>query len=390
MSEPVPVTEVALPLANFKALAAGPKGSLHTALGVDHGVPLPEDLLAHAAEHHEDPHIRTRAQMVLEIKRWRASKNKYLEKVADALEKQALNSFTAREMAKRVGVIVDPNSNWKYALRSLRDSTGEPLQGRERREALNRLAGGRDILREHQQMASAQRKVRDVDEVQQVNIGNKVLVPPTVIRGQAHLTSTSRKVDPLLGMGTAEMNSAVKPLTDLTNSQGLSLSHVHPILSNKQPALTKLMRKEYPAGDLTPRFYRDNPHSLAIPSGNSTQHNAFRQMDKVTRMRVMVGNPHLAEVLAGQRNADYNKLVTHIPGNDEVFKKLTLTQRRATQVPNTGDLQLFSEVYQNKVNPIHSVSTGVVGLHKVVSVPSAVPLPVSSRSIYLKLHPDLN
>lgn len=107
-------------------------------------------------------------------------------------------------------------------------------------------------------------------------------------------------------------------------------------------------------------------------------------------MRVMVGNPHLAEVLAGQRNADYNKLVTHIPGNDEVFKKLTLIQRRATQVPNTGDLQLFSEVYPNKVNPIHSVSTGVVGLHKVVSVPSAVPLPVSSRSIYLKLHPDLN
>lgn len=68
---------------NFKALAAGPKGSLHTALGVDPSQHLPEDLLAHAAEHHEDPAIRTRAQMVLEIKRWRASKNKYLEKVAE-------------------------------------------------------------------------------------------------------------------------------------------------------------------------------------------------------------------------------------------------------------------------------------------------------------------
>lgn len=124
MSEPVPVVQVAPPLANFKALAAGPKGSLHTALGVDHGVPLPEDLLAHAAEHHEDPAIRTRAQMVLEIKRWRASKNKYLEKVAETLEKVALNAFTAREMAKRVGVIVDPNSNWKYALRNLRDGYG--------------------------------------------------------------------------------------------------------------------------------------------------------------------------------------------------------------------------------------------------------------------------
>ena len=67
--------------------------------------------------------------------------NKYLEKIA-SFEKQALNAQAAREMAKKVGVIADPESNWKYALRNLRDGRGNPLEGQPRREALTRLAGG--------------------------------------------------------------------------------------------------------------------------------------------------------------------------------------------------------------------------------------------------------
>lgn len=49
--------------------------------------------------------------------------NKYLEKVA-------LNISKARSMAKAVGVIPDHTSSWKYALRHLRDSRGNPLQGK--------------------------------------------------------------------------------------------------------------------------------------------------------------------------------------------------------------------------------------------------------------------
>lgn len=54
--------------------------------------------------------------------------NKYLEKIA-GFTKEALNAFKAREMAKKVGVIADPSSAWKWGLRQLRDGRGAPLQG---------------------------------------------------------------------------------------------------------------------------------------------------------------------------------------------------------------------------------------------------------------------
>lgn len=47
------------------------------------------------------------------------------------LEKIALNAFKARGMAKEVGIIPDPDSAWRFALRRLRDSQGKPLQGKQ-------------------------------------------------------------------------------------------------------------------------------------------------------------------------------------------------------------------------------------------------------------------
>lgn len=385
MSEPVPVTEVAPPLANFKALATGPKGSLHTALGVDHGVPLPEDLLAHAAEHHEDSAIRTRAQMVLEIKRWRASKNKYLEKVAETLEKVALNSFTAREMAKRVGVIVDSNSNWKYALRNLRDGMGEPLQGRERREALNRLAGGRDLLREHQQMAAAQRKVRDVDEVQQVNIGNKVLVPPTVIRGKAHLTNASESTDALNTINLRDFEAKIIPHLTKGNLNRLSLSHVHPFIHASQPKVRQLVT-QMPASDLADRFAKPNLTALAAPSGGDAQSSAFRHMSKTDRARALSGNRNMVGMDEGLRTQDLKLHVDSRNAYYDELSNLTNTQKAARSTPSDGDKGVFINSYPGVVNVIHSPSTGVVGLHKVVVKDGfAFKNPVSSRSVYLDL-----
>lgn len=54
--------------------------------------------------------------------------NKYLEKIA-GFTKEALNALKAREMAKKVGIIADPSSAWKWGLRQLRDGRGVPLQG---------------------------------------------------------------------------------------------------------------------------------------------------------------------------------------------------------------------------------------------------------------------
>lgn len=59
-------------------------------------------------------------------------RNRYLEKVA-------LNSVKARAMAKQVGVIPDPESAWKYALRNLRDGRSLPLQGKALAESKAKL-----------------------------------------------------------------------------------------------------------------------------------------------------------------------------------------------------------------------------------------------------------
>lgn len=60
------------------------------------------------------------------------SENKYLEKIA-------LNASKARALAKQVGIIPDHTSAWKYALRKLRGSRGEPLQGKALGEAKVKL-----------------------------------------------------------------------------------------------------------------------------------------------------------------------------------------------------------------------------------------------------------
>lgn len=405
-------TVPAPPLANFKALAAGPKGSLHTALGVDQGVPLPEDLLAHAAEHHEDPAIRTRAQMVLEIKRWRDYKvtnsgNPYLEKAAENLEKQALNALKARQMAKEVGVIADHESNWKYALRNLRDGRGAPLQGQPRREALNRLAGGRDIIREHQQMAAAQRKVRDVDEIQQANSKGKVLLPPTAMFGMGHLHPAAMAEDSLMGKNVERMSEALLPVHAPNNPAALSLSHVHPTIG--KPSSPKIIQygreinghKELMVehgqdaraveDDFTHRFSRsDTPHRLAGASGGYGPQQAMRYMDKPQRVRLVAGDPATAKIVeqaAVAATGDYEGYLSAMSEFRENTKKLKYHQQGVRMGGMNGDQASFSQVYNNQVNPIHAPSVHAIGLHKVTTGGPGAGVPIGRRSVYLDMTP---
>lgn len=410
MSEPV--TEqaaVAPPLANFKALAAGPKGSLHTALGVDQGVPLPEDLLAHAAEHHEDPAIRTRAQMVLEIKRWRAYKvansgNPYLEKAAENLEKQALNALKARQMAKEVGVIADHESNWKYALRNLRDGRGAPLQGQPKREALNRLAGGRDIVREHQQMSAAQRKARDVDEVQQVNSKGKTLVPRTTLFGTGHMSPASMSVDPMMGKNHQEFAGQVMSMHATGNPAQLSMSHVHPNLGNPSAPKTIQYGRDINSqkdllvehgqdprsveDDFTHRFGRsDTPHRLAGASGGYGPQQAMRHMDKPQRARLVAGDPSIPKMEQGAAAGDYEMYSSAMSEFQENTKKLKYHQQGGRMGGMTGDQAAFGQVYNNQVNPIHAPSANTVGLHKITTGGPSGNIAIGRRSVYLDMTP---
>ena len=93
--------------------------------------------------------------------------NRYLEKVAE-LEKEALNALKARAMAHEAGVVVDPDTQWKWALRQFRGQRGQLVQGKERSQVLNRLMGnpaaGNNNFR--QAIQSEQRKLTPRDEVQ--------------------------------------------------------------------------------------------------------------------------------------------------------------------------------------------------------------------------------
>lgn len=75
--------------------------------------------------------------------------NKYLEKVA-------LNAQKARAMAKEVGVIADPRSQWKWALRNLRDDQGNALQGKALADAKGKLGSADNNA--WQQIKAKQRK----------------------------------------------------------------------------------------------------------------------------------------------------------------------------------------------------------------------------------------
>lgn len=60
------------------------------------------------------------------------SGNKYLEKIA-------LNAFKARAMAKSVGLIADHTSQWKWALRNMRDGRGNALAGKALSDAKRKI-----------------------------------------------------------------------------------------------------------------------------------------------------------------------------------------------------------------------------------------------------------
>lgn len=321
--------------------------------------------------------------------------NKYLEKIA-SLEKQALNAQAAREMAKKVGVIADPDSNWKYALRNLRDGRGNPLEGQPRREALTRLAGGRDIVREHQQMAAAQRKLRDVDEVQQLNVRGKEVMPMTGIFGRGHVSTSSRLGDPLAETNAHIIDSSLDPHITAKYNDGISISHVHPGIPRGPVLKSKLKivdaEKQWEsimgrdprgvADDLTYRFGRsDIPHRLAGPSGNISAQQSMRHMGKTERIKAV--GAHTPFV-----NEDNSQEVfQYFMDKAKRVRNQTYQQRGAALPPGGADQAAFGSAFANEVNPIHAPTAHTVGLHKTTTGGPGGDIPIGRRSVYLDMTP---
>jgi hypothetical protein len=324
--------------------------------------------------------------------------NIYLEKIAE-MQKVALNAQKAREMAKAVGVIPDPSSNWKYALRNLRDGQGLPLQGQAKREAITRLAG-RDIHRESQQMASLQRKGRDVDEVQSIRSSDGTRYEHGLIPAVGHFTPAGMATDPLQEdyvLKALKMQWGLAPVLNMTNRNGISGAHTHP-LTAKRPILALLARGEKETyqglrdnvigdfkgvGDVTRRFDSPTRISGAMPSGESDLQDTFRQMSKVQRVRDFGNNPHLIKHRKGAWSRDHE--MTSEGMSDYMSSLGGKSYNNRVLMPTGGDHAAFDMAYPNAVNPIYNLGDRVVGLHKTTVNQAGVP--IGKRSVYLDLTP---
>jgi hypothetical protein len=324
--------------------------------------------------------------------------NIYLEKIAE-MQKVALNAQKAREMAKAVGVIPDPSSNWKYALRNLRDGQGLPLQGQAKREAITRLAG-RDIHRESQQMASLQRKGRDVDEVQLIRAGDGTDYHHGLMPASGHLTPVSMATDPLQNQylqRATSLQAALDPVVSQGNRNRLSLAHVHPGDLDKRPVLRQSIKAEKEnysnisslvgpikgVGDVTRRFESPTRISGAMPSGEADFQDAFRHMSKPRRVSTIGSNPHLVEHQEGVWSGDYDKYYAGIEGYQRSLRNAPYSSRLV--MPTGGDHAAFDSAYSNVVNPIYNLRENVVGLHKTTVGSNGVP--IGKRSVYLDITP---
>lgn len=153
------------------------------------------------------------------------------------LEKIALNAFKAHAMAKKVGVIPDPSSPWKYALRKLRDSRGEPLQGKALQEG--RIALGDISHNVYNQVAAKSRKLASNTELAE-----------KINSSRAKLNAS--KIDPSF--------SKVGPIRgNELEFEGEHTLHTHPAGSRISNMRSKLDTQVYRTGK--------GAHRLSSPSG---------------------------------------------------------------------------------------------------------------------------
>lgn len=321
------------------------------------------------------------------------TENKYLEKIALRREK-------AEAMARAARVITDPSSNWKYALRQFRDGRGDVVTGAEWKRVADKLAGGVDVRREHQQLSAVQRTLRDVDEAQEVFHNSRSITGKVGLPGVGHLTPQSAATDivdssPQLGQFSKAILEKYRP-----GVQGLSNAHVHPgPASATTPALlasSREMRQEESVlrgtdklsviNDLDHRFFSGYPHRLAAPSGEPHQRAAFRHMSPPERRSIssMVGTATKSmenAYVKGDREA-FLEASDVVP---EARRRMTMSQAKASAAPTIGDERMFDETYHGSINRIHAPSVHTVGLFKSTKGPEGFTQ--GKRSVYLDLTP---
>lgn len=262
------------------------------------------------------------------------------------LEKIALNIFKARQMAKKVGVIADSSTPWKYALRKLRDSRGEPLQGKALQEG--RIALGDISHNAYNQVVGKSRKLAYGTEIsERINPAKDIMAP--------------NKIDP--------EGSVIGKIRDgsVSSKVGNNL-HTHPHMNRL------LYRIKNWDGEMNIGYREQGgPHRLASPSGFDEY---SKKPDLTMHERKKLNNDYIDR-------ARHNESLSS-PENKEFLesqkRKIAISQGRL------GKLKKFmkgtsDEYYQEKKHKMFSLvnrlESRVEPIEKVIrdSSPKAIKQP---------------
>lgn len=253
-------------------------------------------------------------------------------------------------------------------------------------------------------MSSMQRQARDMDEIQMVTGKTGTVFPATKLHGIADLGAMRGTPDRLTNSNVHLLNDTVMPLVTLGNKAGLSISHVHPNIPESSPIFKKVLKsveydREYArrkgfdertvTDELSNRLLSNKPNRLAMQSGNTSQQDTWRHMSKGERSRLFANDKDAMDMVSAYKATDqdaYELAAGRFSKADESIGYRARGARMSPMAPD--DATAFANAYPNQVNPIHDVTNGIVGLHKVTTGGQTGVLPVGKRSVYLNLHPN--
>ena len=295
--------------------------------------------------------------------------NKFLIKVA-------LNAQKAREMAKRVGIIPDHLSQWKWGLRHLRDNRGEALTGKALEKAKIKRLGAMS--------EKSWDKLKKITSKVGPGIETAAIVDKT---------GRIRKIRAGTEPGYAPLDA--KFFSHIKKTDG-SFLHTHPDF-RKSKELRKevaIAKKQDPSVkyELENRLSSSNKHRNASSSGSLThaKQNPKSMAEKKKQIKYILKNhpkikAKLEKALRDPTDKDMQKYMKVATREGEKYKGITLNDR-------TNDFSTMAKYRLNKNYSIASPHVKTEAVHKVRGVPSgekdmaggSVPYVFGHRTVYLK------
>jgi hypothetical protein len=152
---------------------------------------------------------------------------------SSSMVKEALNALKARAMAKTVGVIADHTTQWKYGLRKLRDSRGNPLA----HEALDRAKARMGAIHKDDFKAIAKHQAQHPGKEVGFAIGKNGRIQGHLEVGDSHAVSLD------IGKGTRMGHTHPEVPENDTFFQGHRIAHASGLRETELPFKARSLKK---------------------------------------------------------------------------------------------------------------------------------------------------